>query len=132
RKYTHDADDIMVDGMDWSLMQQTFQEAVETFRSAGNEAAVAIAQRLVETVDDVPAELAQRQQDFWNERGEFDDVNDVPDALWAIPEDIHDQMIAEIGRSTYAPSDATAFIRNTSAALTRHNVRGHGSGRCNH
>jgi hypothetical protein len=110
RKYTYDADGNLVDGWYWSLMEETFQKAVEIFRSAGNEAAVAIAQRLVETADDVPAELVQRQQDFWNEIAEFDDLNDVPDAMWAIPEDIHNQMIAEIGRSTYAPPNATAFI----------------------
>jgi hypothetical protein len=62
------------------------------------------------TADDVPAELVQRQQDFWNEIAEFDDLNDVPDAMWAMPEDIHNQMMEEIGRSTYAPPNATAFI----------------------
>jgi hypothetical protein len=46
----------------------------------------------------------------WNEIAEFDDLNDVPDAVWAMPEDIHNQMMAEIGRSTYAPLNATAFI----------------------
>src|SRR5262249_13552784 len=70
----------------------------------------AIAQRLVATTDDVPAKLVQRQQDFWNERAEFDDVNDVPDAMWGIPEDIHDEMMAEVGRGTYAPATATEFI----------------------
>jgi hypothetical protein len=35
RKYTHDADGNMVDGWYWSLMEETFQKAVETFRSAG-------------------------------------------------------------------------------------------------
>jgi hypothetical protein len=88
---------------------ETFQKAVEIFRSAGNEAAIAIAHQLVETADDVPAGLVQQQQDFWNEIAAFDDLNDVPDAVWAIPEDIHDQMIAEIGRSTYAPSRSTAW-----------------------
>jgi hypothetical protein len=110
RKYTHDADGNLVDSWYWSLMEETFQKAVETFRSAGNEAAAAIAQRLVKTADDVLAELVQRQQDFWNEGAEFDDVNDVPDAMCRIPEDIHDQMIAEIGRGTYAPATATEFI----------------------
>jgi len=91
-------------------MEETFQKAVEIFRSAGNHTAAALAQRLVETTDDVPAELVQRQQDFWNESAEFDDVNDVPDAMCRIPEDIHDEMMAEIGWGTYAPVTATDFI----------------------
>ena len=69
-----------------------------------------VTSRLVATTDDVPAELVQRQQDFWNERAEFDDVNDVPDAMWGIPEDIHAEMMAEIGRGTYARVTATEFI----------------------
>jgi hypothetical protein len=110
RKYTHDADGNLVDGWYWSLMEETFQKAIEIFRSAGNHKAAAIAQRLVETTDDVPAELVRRQQDFWNEISEFDDLNDVPDAMWRIPEDIQDEMMAEIGRGTYAPVTATEFI----------------------
>jgi hypothetical protein len=110
RKYTHDADGNLVDGEYWSWMEETFQKAVQMFRGAGNAGATAIALRLVETADDVPAELVQRQQDFWNESAEFDDVNDVPDAMWGIPEDIQDQMIGEVGRGTYAPATATEFI----------------------
>jgi hypothetical protein len=110
RKYTHDADGNLVDGEYWYLMEATFQSAIKMFRSAGNAGAMAIAQRLVETADDVPAELVQRHQDFWNESDEFDDVNDVPDAMNRIPDDIHGQMIAEIERGTYAPANATEFI----------------------
>ena len=64
RKYTRDADGNLVDGWYWSLMEETFQDAVEISRGAGNAGATAIAQRLVATTDDVPAELVQRRKIF--------------------------------------------------------------------
>ena len=66
RKYTHDADGNRVDGWYWVLLEQEFQQAVEAFRNAGNDGAAEVASRLVETTDDVPAELVQQQQDFWD------------------------------------------------------------------
>jgi hypothetical protein len=110
RKYTHDADGNSVDGTYWSYLMDGFQYAVKVFRNAGNDRAAEVASRLVETTDDVTAELVQRQMDFWLEPTEFDDIEDAPDAMWNIPQDQYDQMMAEIGRGTYAPADATAFV----------------------
>jgi hypothetical protein len=105
-KHTHDADGNIVDGWYWILLEDSFQDAVETFRREGKDGAVALAWRLVATTDDVPAELVQRQQDFWNIGVELDE----PESFWTLPDGVWDKMIAEIGRGEYAPISATVFI----------------------
>jgi hypothetical protein len=110
RKYTHDADGNEVDSMYWHYLKSEFQVVVEAFRNAGNDGAAEVALRLVETTDDIPAELVQRQMDFWLEPTEFDNREDAPDAMLDIPQDKHDEMIAEIGRGTYVPATATAYV----------------------
>jgi hypothetical protein len=79
-KHTHDLDGNEVPGEYWYYLEDSFQKDVETFRRAGNDRAVAIASRLVATADDVPAELVQQQQDFWNAPAE-DDLKDI-DAVY--------------------------------------------------
>jgi hypothetical protein len=108
-KYTHDADANEVDGWYWILLEDNFRDAVETFRREGKNGAVALAWRLVATADDVPAELVQRQRDFWIIAVETDEPW-IREAIWKLLEDIWDGMIAEIGRGEYAPISATVFI----------------------
>jgi hypothetical protein len=108
-KYTHDLDGNLVDGFYWLLLEDKFRDAVEIFRREGKNGAVALAWRLVTTTDDVPAELVQHQQDFWNIAAETDEPWSNA-AIWKLPGDTWDEMIAEIGRGEYAPSDATVFI----------------------
>lgn len=109
-KYTHDLDGNIVDGFYWALIEANFQGAVETFRQAGKNGAVAVAWRLVATTDDVPAELVQHQQDFWNIAAETDEQWSRAEIIWKLPQDTWDGMIAEIGRGEYVPRDATVFI----------------------
>jgi sirohydrochlorin ferrochelatase len=66
-KYTHDLRGNPVDGTYWLLLEDALRQAASTFRSAGNDRAAEIAERLVETADDVPAELVQEQMSFWQE-----------------------------------------------------------------
>jgi hypothetical protein len=108
-KYTHDLDGNEVDGWYWTLLEEGFQKAVQTFRREGKNGAVALGWRLVATTDDVPAELVQHQQDFWNIAAEIDEQCDRADA-WKLPEHTWDEMITEIGRGEYAPSNATVFV----------------------
>jgi hypothetical protein len=63
-KYTHDFNGNAVDGFFWVLLEENFQKAASTFRSAGNDRAAEIAEWLVETADDVPAELVLGQMLF--------------------------------------------------------------------
>jgi hypothetical protein len=109
-KYTHDLDGNLVGGFYWALLEEGFRDALETFRREGKNGPTAIAWRLVATSDNVPAELVQRQMDFWKIAAETDEQWNRAEAIWKIPEDIWDEMIAEIGRGEYAPSDATVFI----------------------
>ena len=108
-KYTHDADGNEVDGWYWILLEDNFRDAVEACRREGKNGAVALAWRLVATADDVPAELVQRQQDFWNIANETDEQWRA-EPICKLPEDIWDGMIAEIGRGEYAPISATLFV----------------------
>jgi sirohydrochlorin ferrochelatase len=107
-KYTHDLDGNEVDGEYWVYLEESFQNALEAFRRAGNDGAVAIAWRLVGTADDVPAELVQQQQDFWNAPA-AEDLK-VIDAVHRKLGDIHDEMMNEIARGEYAPVNATLFV----------------------
>jgi hypothetical protein len=67
--------------------------------------AQAIVERLAATTDDVPAQLVQEQQQFWNDAAE--------DNTWQRfyeLEDVHYAMIEEIARGESAPENATVFV----------------------
>jgi hypothetical protein len=67
--------------------------------------AQAIVERLAATTDDVPAQLVQEQQQFWNDAG--------GDNTWERfheLEDVHYAMIEEIARGESAPENATVFV----------------------
>jgi hypothetical protein len=68
----HDLRGNEVDGWYWVLLEDTFRESATTFHAAGNDRAAEIAERLVATTDDVPAQLVQEQQDFWNCAADLD------------------------------------------------------------
>jgi hypothetical protein len=67
--------------------------------------AQAIIERLAATTDDVPAELAQEQQQFWN-----DAAKDNTWQRFYELEDVHYAMIEEIARGESAPENATVFV----------------------
>jgi hypothetical protein len=104
------------------LLEEEFQKFVTAFRAAGNNRAVEIVERLVATADDVPAELVQEQQEFWNKCAEASDNVPVADteefrkscakveAAMEELSDINDQMMEEVGRGEFAPADATVFV----------------------
>ena len=54
---THDLFGNHVDGWYWQLTEEAFEEEVEAFQGVGNWRAAAVADRLVATTDDVPAQL---------------------------------------------------------------------------
>jgi 5-methylthioribose kinase len=65
----------------------------------------AIAERLAATTDDLPAQLVEEQQQFWNDASE--------DNTWKRfyeLEDVHYAMIEEIARGESAPENATVFV----------------------
>jgi hypothetical protein len=67
--------------------------------------AQAIVERLAATTDDVPAQLVQEQQQFWNDAAE--------DNTWQRfyeLEGVHYAMIEEIARGESAPDNATVFV----------------------
>jgi hypothetical protein len=97
----HDLRGNEVDGWYWVLLEDTFRESAAAFHAAGNDRAAVIAERLVATTDDVPAQLVQEQQDFWNCAADLD--------LERLG-DVHDQMMEEIARGKYTPEDATVFV----------------------
>ena len=90
-----------VDGWYWQLTEEAFQEQAEAFQGFGNWRAAAIVDRLVATTDDVPAQVMAEYQGLWD--GRFDDSFSRVSA-------IGEAMMAEIGRGTFTPIDATAFI----------------------
>jgi hypothetical protein len=53
---------------------------------------VALGWRLVATTDDVPAELVQHQQGFWNIAAEIDEQCERADA-WKLPEHTWDEIL---------------------------------------
>ena len=74
---------------------------------AGNNRAAAIADQLVATTDNVPAEIMSEHQEFWNQCGDLEaDMDYALSKLVAIDE----QMLEEIGRGEFTPGDATAFV----------------------
>ena len=105
---THDLLGNVVDGDYWFWLEDTFQKSAATFRGAGNHRAAKIAERLVATTDDVPAQLIQEQQDFWNCTADLDpeDAEATLDEL----DDVHGQMMEELARGEYTPENATRFV----------------------
>ena len=87
---THDLFGNYVDGWFWQLGEESFKKEVEAFQSVGNWRAAAIAERLVSTTDDIPAQPMAEFMDLWND-------------------DTYIAMMAEIGRGAFIPADATAF-----------------------
>jgi hypothetical protein len=67
--------------------------------------AQAIVERLAATTDDVPAQLVQEQQQFWNDAGE----DNTWERFYEL-EDVHYAMIEEIAWGESAPENATVFV----------------------
>jgi hypothetical protein len=103
---THDLRGNEIDGLYWLWTEQTFQKFATAFRDAGNDRAAEIAERLIASTDDVPAELIQEQQEFWNRAPDQEDIGTALEQL----EDIHDQMMQEIARGEFTPDNATIFV----------------------
>jgi hypothetical protein len=76
--------------------------------------AQAIVERLAATTDDVPAQLVQEQQQFWNDAGE----DDTWERFYEL-EDVHYEMIEEIARGESAPESATVFVMEFIRRVTR-------------
>jgi hypothetical protein len=105
---THDLFGNEIDGWYWQLTEEAFEEQVEAFQSVGNWRAAAIADRLVATTDDVPAQLMAEYQGLWNDVGLLHEANFDSDFSPLIA--TYNAMMAEIGRGAFIPADATAFI----------------------
>jgi hypothetical protein len=65
----------------------------------------AIVERLAATTDDVPAQLVEEQQQFWNDAGE----DNTWERFYEL-EDVHYAMIEEIARGESAPENAAVFV----------------------
>jgi hypothetical protein len=85
----------------WIYLRLAFLRDAKALR----EKAQAIVERLAATTDDVPAQLVQEQQQFWNDAG--------GDNTWKRfyeLERVHYAMIEEIARGESAPENATVFV----------------------
>jgi hypothetical protein len=85
----------------WIYLRLAFLRDAKALRGK----AQAIVERLAATTDDVPAQLVQEQQQFWNDAG--------GDNTWQRfyeLEDVHYAMIEEIARGESAPDNATVFV----------------------
>ena len=98
---THDLFGNHVDGWYWKLTEECFEEQVEAFQGGRNWRAAAIAERLVATTDDVPAQLMAEYWDLWCDGWDGDLSHPIATER---------AMMAEIGRGAFIPADATAFI----------------------
>jgi hypothetical protein len=85
----------------WMYLRLAFLRDAKALR--GN--AHAIVERLAATTDDVPAQLVQEQQQFWNDAGE----DNTWERFYEL-EDVHYAMIEEIARAESAPENATVFV----------------------
>jgi hypothetical protein len=63
--YTHDFRGNEPEGQYWAWIEESFEHSATEFRAAGNDRAAAIADQLVATADNVPAELMSEYQEFW-------------------------------------------------------------------
>jgi hypothetical protein len=100
--YTQDLYGREVDGWYWVLLEEDFLDLAVRHRANGQERAAYIADRLAETADDVPAQLMQEFQDFWNDA--FDYPDGQSPALLTL-EVLEDELPCG-----YSPENATAFV----------------------
>jgi hypothetical protein len=98
-KYTHDLRGNPVDGLVLGPTRRRPSSGSLYLRSAGNDRAAEIAECLVETADDVSAELAQEQMSFWQEEDDGEHA-----------EEVHDEMMRAIARGSYTPPNPTWFV----------------------
>jgi hypothetical protein len=98
REQTHDFHGNEPEGQYWDWTEQSFEQHAEAFRAAGNERAAAIADQLIATTDNMPAEVMAEFQGFWNRCGDLrdddddddDDDNDLEDDPADAPAEGHD------------------------------------------
>jgi hypothetical protein len=104
----------IVDGAYWVFLEDTLRADANTLKRRPDADTLkgpqAILDRLVATVNDVPAQLIKEQQEPWN------DVNKDND--WLALRWPHDEMIEEIVRGEYAPESATLFVMEYIRRLT--------------
>jgi hypothetical protein len=101
-----------LDGWYWFLLEEGFKNDAERCCASGHEPAGLIADRLVESADDVPAQVMEEFQALWNDVGDYPD-GQSPASL------TYDGMISEIARGDYAPDSATVFVLEFIRRLTR-------------
>src|SRR5262249_33289442 len=97
-----------VDGGYWQLTEKQFCSNRLRHRDASCDA-LAILDRLVETTDDVLAEVMQEQQELWN---------NAPDGDFFHLRRGHDEMIEAIVRGEYVPESATVFLMDFIRRMT--------------
>ena len=85
----------------WIYLRLAFLRDAKALRGK----AQAIVERLAATTDDVPAQLVQEQQQFWN-----DAAKDNTWQRFYELEDVHYAMIEEIARGESVPRNATVFV----------------------
>ena len=85
----------------WIYLRLAFLRDAKAVRGK----AQAIVERLAATTNDVPAQLVQEQQQFWN-----DAAKDNTWHRFYELEDVHHAMIEEIARGESAPENATVFV----------------------
>jgi hypothetical protein len=85
----------------WIYLRLAFLRDAKALRGK----AQAIVERLAATTDDVPAQLVQEQQQFWN-----DAAKDNTWQRFYELEDVHSAMIEEIARGESVPENATVFV----------------------
>jgi hypothetical protein len=98
---THDLHSNVVNREYWIYLRLTFLRGTKTLSGK----AQAIVERLAATTEDVPAQLVQEQQQFWNDAGE----DNTWERFYEL-EDVHYEMIEEIARGESAPENATVFV----------------------
>ena len=107
-QYTHDLHGNQVDGWYWQLTEKRFRSNRLRHRDASCDA-LAVLDRLVETTDDVLAEVMQEQQELWN---------NAPDGDFFHLKRGHDEMIEAIVRGEYVPESATVFLMDFVRRMT--------------
>jgi hypothetical protein len=100
--YTQDLHGRDVDGLYWVLLEEEFSACTVRYRANGQERAASIADRLAETVVDVPAQLMQEFQDLWNDMVDYPDGESLAELTI---EELEDELACG-----YSPENATAFV----------------------
>jgi hypothetical protein len=101
-EYRHDLFGREVDGAYWGDLEADFERDACIFRACGDELAAAIADRLAETADDVPAQLISEFQDCWDGMDQYPE-NQSP------AERTMSAMMTSLAAG-YSPATATAFV----------------------